>query len=93
MKLTVRILSFSCKLGIPVDETELGGGFVFDCRYLPNPWYLLDLRLKSGLDAEVKEYMEKIPAVESFLKYCFGLVDSAVEEYLSRGFPHLMVCF
>jgi len=92
-RLTVRVLSFSYHSSLPLDETEHGGGFVFDCRCLPNPGREAIYKKKSGLDAEVVEYLRKIPAVDEFLKHCFALVDQAVEAYILRKFTHLMICF
>jgi aminoglycoside/choline kinase family phosphotransferase len=92
-KLTVRIVSFSYKLGIPLDDTEHGGGFVFDCRSLPNPGRIEAFKQKTGLDNDVREYLEKMPEVTEFLKNCFALVERAVEVYLSRNFTNLMISF
>lgn len=92
-KLTVRILSFSYLAGIPLDETEQGGGFVFDCRCLPNPGREAAYQRKTGKDVEVISYLKKIPAVDAFLKNCFALVDQAVEVYNSRSLLNLAVCF
>lgn len=93
-KLTIRIFSFSyLSSGIPLDETGTGGGFVFDCRYLPNPGREEAYKQKTGRDAEVIAYLKNIPAVEEFLKHCFALVDAAVENFLSRNFTSLTVCF
>jgi aminoglycoside/choline kinase family phosphotransferase len=93
-RLTVRIFSFSyLSSGIPLDETGTGGGFVFDCRYLPNPGREAAYQQKTGRDAEVIAYLKNIPAVEEFLKHCFALVDAAVETFISRNFTSLTVCF
>ncbi len=93
-RLTVRIFSFSyLSSGIPLDETGTGGGFVFDCRYLPNPGREAAYQQKTGRDAEVIAYLKNIPAVEEFLKHCFALVDAAVETFISRNFASLTVCF
>lgn len=91
--LTVTISSFSYKKGIPKDTSGHGGGFVFDCRALPNPGREERFRLLNGKDPEVKEYLEKSTEVEEFISNIFNIVDTAVEKYLSRGFSNLMVSF
>jgi aminoglycoside/choline kinase family phosphotransferase len=92
-KLTVRVMSFSYKKGIPEDSSSNGGGFVFDCRSLPNPGRLAEMQTKTGFDAEVKSLLESDDAVGKFLHSASALVNHAVENYISRGFTDLMVSF
>lgn len=93
LKLTVRIQSFSYKLGMPTDDKGHGGGFVFDCRALPNPGR--DVRYKNswGVDPDVIEYLGKEPSVEHYLSHVYSLVDAAVQEYKTRNFTDLIVAF
>jgi aminoglycoside/choline kinase family phosphotransferase len=92
-KLTVRVFSFSYKKGIPEDSSTNGGGFVFDCRSLPNPGRLAEMQTKTGFDAEVKSLLESDDAVGKFLHSASALVGHAVDNYHSRGFTDLMVSF
>ncbi len=92
-KLTVHISSFSYAEGPPKDGSGHGGGFVFDCRALPNPGRDKSMAHLSGLDAEVVGFLEKSPEVKKFLASVFSLVDQSVENYLSRGFTSLFVAF
>ena len=91
--LTVRVSSFSYRKGLPSDESGHGGGFVFDCRYLPNPGREEKFAPRTGQDAEVQAYLAEKPQVGEFLKGVFALVDAAAENYQSRNFTDLMVSF
>jgi aminoglycoside/choline kinase family phosphotransferase len=91
--LNVRVTSFSYKQGIPNDKSGNGGGFVFDCRALPNPGRLTEYQTYSGLDQSVATYLKGYPEMETFLNNVFNLVDAAVVNYKERGFKNLMVSF
>ncbi|MGF7138687.1 RapZ C-terminal domain-containing protein [Roseimarinus sediminis] len=92
-QLTLRITSFSYKKGIPDDPSGNGGGFVFDCRGLPNPGRLEAYRSLSGLDSEVINYLEQYPQVATFQKQLRKILEISINEYLTRGFKHLCVNF
>ena len=91
--LTVRIMSFSFHCGLPRDESGHGGGFVFDARSLPNPGREERFKAATGKDAPVIEFLAKQAAVGQFLTHAIALVDSAVDNYLQRGFRSLSVSF
>lgn len=91
--LTVRINSFSFKGGYPDDEGGHGGGFVFDCRALPNPGRHLEYRTLCGRDAGVVEYIERRTESHRYWTHIRSLIDAQVEEYLRRGFTSLTVSF
>ena len=91
--LTVYVTSFSYKKGIPQDYSANGGGFVFDCRALPNPGREEHYRTLTGKDKEVIDYLQKHPETDAFQKSVFALVDTSVDNYLERKFTHLMVNF
>lgn len=91
--LTVCINSFSYKKSHPVDETQNGGGFVFDCRGIFNPGRLLEFKRRTGRDKEVKDFLEQQTKMPDFLNNVFNLVDISVEDYMRRDFCSLMVSF
>ncbi|MCX5789470.1 MAG: phosphotransferase [Elusimicrobia bacterium] len=93
MELTVRVQSFSYKKGMPVDDTSHGGGFVFDCRALPNPGREEKYAKLTGKDAAVVEFLDKEPAVGRFLEHVYSMADQSVENYKSRNFTDLLIAF
>ncbi|MDR0969444.1 MAG: phosphotransferase [Lentimicrobiaceae bacterium] len=93
-KFQIEINSFSYfKTGIPEDKSGHGGGFVFDCRALPNPGKYPEYRLLTGLDKKVIQFLEKEKSVHEFSINTQKLIAQSVENYLERGFKHLMVNF
>ncbi|MCE1198861.1 MAG: phosphotransferase enzyme family protein, partial [Marinilabiliales bacterium] len=91
--LTVSVGSFSYKKGLPEDPHGNGGGFIFDCRALPNPGRLAEYQHLTGKDTPVITYLEQYPEVEKFLSGCMQLISQSVEAYLDRKFTHLSVSF
>ena len=91
--LVVKVCSFSYRKGIPQDESENGGGFVFDCRGILNPGRIQEFKTMHGRDKTVMDYLEQQTRMNEFLNSVFDLVDITVEEYIGRGFESLMVSF
>jgi UPF0042 nucleotide-binding protein len=73
---SIRILSFGYKYGIPLDPD-----FVFDVRFLPNPFYVPELRGMTGLENDVACYIEKAPETKEFI--------GMVEKFLKWVLPKL----
>lgn len=91
--LNIIIYSFSFKKGYPEDKGNNGGGFVFDCRALPNPGREPEYKTLTGKDAPVVSYLNARPEVHAFINNVFQLIDSSVENYMQRGFSSLVVSF
>lgn len=85
-KLSVNIVSFGFKYGIPLDAD-----MVFDVRFLPNPFYVEPLRCKSGEEMEVREYILKWPVTHQFLKKLQGFIDFLVPHYVKEGKSQLVI--
>jgi aminoglycoside/choline kinase family phosphotransferase len=92
-QLTVKVMSFAYKKGIPNDVTGNGGGFVFDCRGVNNPGKYDRYKPFTGLDKQVIQFLEDDGEILRFLEHCYALVDASVTRYLERGFTNLMVSF
>lgn len=93
-KLHIEIHSFSYKKGgIPKDNTENGGGFVFDCRGILNPGRIEEYKIQTGNDIGVQEFLETKTEMPNFLKSIHSLISISIENYLSRNFEHLQINF
>lgn len=91
--LTVTVQSFSYKQGLPTDPSGNGGGFIFDCRALPNPGRYPQYKAYTGKDRPVIEFLQKEPAVDHFLSHAEAIVSQSIEKYLQRNFTSLQVSF
>lgn len=92
-KLTVRVMSFSYKKGIPEDPSGNGGGYVFDCRAVHNPGKYEQYKQLTGRDKPVIDFLEQDGEILRFLEHVDALVDAHVQRFLERGFTNLSICF
>lgn len=82
----VTLLSFGFKYGIPSDAD-----LVFDVRFLPNPYYLEELRYQTGNDQEVRDFVMKQEATKPFLEKLEELVRFLIPNYISEGKHQLVI--
>lgn len=84
--LSIMVTSFGFKYGLPM-EADL----VFDVRFMPNPFYIEDLRHKTGLDAPVSEYVFSFPQTGDFVKRLYDLLDFTLPLYAEEGKTNLVI--
>ena len=84
--LDVTVLSFGYKHGLPA-EADL----VFDARFLPNPFYVDELREKSGLDLPVKEYVFSFQQTRTFMEQVETMLEFLIPLYVEEGKSSLTV--
>lgn len=84
--MNVHIQSFGFKYGLPIDAD-----LVFDLRFIPNPYYVEDLKNKTGLDKEVKDYIMKEELSKDFKEKLFAFVEFLIPQYIAEGKKHLTI--
>jgi UPF0042 nucleotide-binding protein len=84
----VTVMSFGYKHGVPPDVD-----LVFDCRFLPNPYWVDELRPLTGLDPEIQEYVSSFPLAGDFLGRLEDLLDLLLPAYVAEGKAVLTIAF
>ena len=84
----ISVSSFGFKHGVPRDAD-----MQLDCRFLPNPYWVEELRDKDGLNREVQEFVLKQENVENFLTDLFSLLNYLIPAYENEGKSYLSVAF
>ena len=84
--LIVTVLSFGFKYGIPSDAD-----MVFDVRFLPNPYYVEELRPLTGNDKRIQDYVMRAPEAEEFLERVDGLIQFLLPNYVKEGRSSLVI--
>ena len=82
----VTILSFGFKYGIPSDSD-----MVMDVRFLPNPYYDVELRPKTGNDKEIQDFVMKSPEATVFIDKLEDLIQFLIPQYISEGKNQLVI--
>ncbi len=84
--LYISVLSFGFKYGIPNDAD-----LVFDVRFLPNPYYIEELRPMSGNDSEVRNYVMGNEKAVEFLEKLIDMVEFLIPNYIAEGKTQLII--
>lgn len=84
--LMITVLSFGFKYGIPADAD-----LVFDVRFLPNPFYIEELKYKTGNDKEVQDYVLSFPEAEAFIDKLVDMLTFLIPNYVKEGKYQLVV--
>lgn len=85
-ELMVTVVSFGFKYGIPVDSD-----LVFDVRFLPNPYYIPELKRFSGKDEPVNKYVMDFDETKKFISKLYDMLDFLIPHYLKEGKRQLIV--
>jgi len=92
--LLIRVYSFSYKKSPPLkDPTGNGGGFVFDCRALPNPYWIPELAPLTGFDEAVVTMLDASQETKEFLEASLSMVNSSTRIYREKGYTDLSISF
>lgn len=84
--MSVSVISFGFKYGIPI-EADL----VFDVRFLPNPYYIAELRDQTGLDAGVRDFVFGYQQTRDFMKHLEGMMGFLLPLYVEEGKTALVI--
>lgn len=82
----IKVVSFGFKHGIPMDAD-----LVFDVRCLPNPFYVPELKYKTGNDMEVQDYVMKFPSSVTFFDKLADMMEFLIPLYVEEGKKSLMI--
>lgn len=85
-KMAVHIMSFGFKYGIPLDAD-----LVFDVRFLPNPFYIPELKEHTGLEACVRDYVMNSEISKQFLAKLSDMVEFLIPQYIKEGKSQLVI--
>lgn len=84
--LMITVLSFGFKHGIPADAD-----LVFDVRFLPNPYYIEELKYKTGNDSEVQDYVMSFPEAHIFIDKLIDMIGFLIPNYVKEGKYQLVI--
>ena len=85
-KMQIMVVSFGYKYGIPLDSD-----LVFDTRFLPNPFYIDELRNKTGKSPKVREFVLKEEETRKFLSRLYRFVDFLIPRFIEEGKSNLTI--
>ncbi|MGK4179195.1 RNase adapter RapZ [Lapidilactobacillus dextrinicus] len=82
----IEAMSFGFKYGLPIDAD-----IVMDVRFLPNPYYIPEFKPKTGLDADVADYVFSQPTSETFYQELLTMLKTALPGYVKEGKTSLTI--
>jgi len=85
-EMSIAVTSFGFKYGVPM-EADL----VFDVRFLPNPFYIEELRHQTGLDAGVRDYVFGYQQTQEFMVHLCGMIDFLLPHFAEEGKSALVI--
>lgn len=85
-KMVVHVMSFGFKYGIPLDSD-----LVFDVRFLPNPFYIPELKEHTGLEACIRDYVMDSDVSREFLTRLTDMVEYLIPQYIKEGKSQLVI--
>ncbi len=86
VNINIHIQSFGYKYGIPIDSD-----LMFDVRFIPNPYYIEELKEKNGFDEEVKNYVLSQKESKEFYSKLLPLIEFLIPQYVKEGKKHLTI--
>ncbi len=87
-RMRTRVVSFGYKHGVPLDVD-----LMIDCRFLPNPYWVDELRPLRGTDRPVQDYVMEQPITAGFLESLHRLLETTLPAYASEGKAYLTIAF
>lgn len=84
--LSVRVLSFGYRFGLPLDAD-----LVFDVRFLPNPHWVEELRPRTGLEPDVRDYVFHSPPTKEYLRRLTSFVNFMLPGFVKEGKAQLVI--
>lgn len=85
-ELNIHLQSFGFKYGLPIDVD-----LMFDVRFLPNPYYIENLKKKTGEDREIQDYLDSFPITLEFYQRLFDFLSFLIPQYIAEGKKHLSI--
>lgn len=85
-QLTINMMSFGFKYGIPIDAD-----LVFDVRFLPNPHYVVEMRPKTGLETEVSSFVLKWKETKTFIAKLEDMLEFLLPQYQKEGKSQVVI--
>lgn len=85
-KLTISVVSFGFKHGLLLDAD-----LVFDVRFLPNPYYIEELKDLTGMDEDVRDYVLKWEEAQTFIDKLYDMISFLIPHYIKEGKSQLVI--